>query len=656
MKNLLLILLFIILGAWYCYDKYWREAEPADGKSPRKESVAAADSEYGKLVANLEKRAAELFPTKIGERKKWIDDQLDAYSVLEKMCSKLPSAMSKTLLAAAAEKFPDDFDKQIPFVSEQSKAAAAIASEIASVELSDDASKKLIERLDSTFKGDYVRELEHLSKILEAEESFKRFGAGLSQQDIDVIRDKIGDLAVISPDKAITEFQNLARIRNNYLARTIPPQYGDLRKGIEEKFPGDFVAQSQELDRRVRAASLGASASALEAASYGATSSVSKRAADVFRKYIYIYGDSKLSYCGMFAKVKSKTVLVFPASILVQIGEPDFNLEFDERSATPANTYLSKDCGAAFMMIDESEGDSDSVPFVPDSEYDASSRCEVQIAVLSANTMEPISLDGVLKDGKIKVKEGEAARARGLGLVLDVSDNRILGFACISLGGGSKFYEKLKDYGAIDIGGKSMMKVEHAANLEKISKLAYKENPNTVEVEFFRPDALLNSEKFNGKSFAAQLQAIKSLAKNNNNMLRFIYGNEFGMLKDSKKDFPLVEKYDKVFMRRMSERTFINEYMRYFSEMLSVFKRDLQGVSEVEYYVLKEPYSYQEKLAQAAISSMSDSVGDLSNRSGILHTDLAECLSGDSFVPPRTFTRSKRSVEPASDVRIRMAN
>ena len=301
MKNLLLILLFIILGAWYCYDKYWREAEPADGKSPRKESVAAVDSEYGKLVANLEKRAAELFPTKIGERKKWIDDQLDAYSVLEKMCSKLPSAMSKTLLAAAAEKFPDDFDKQIPFVSEQSKAAAAIASEIASVELSDDASKKLIERLDSTFKGDYVRELEHLSKILEAEESFKRFGAGLSQQDIDVIRDKIGDLAVISPDKAITEFQNLARIRNNYL-----------RKGIEEKFPGDFVAQSQELDRRVRAASLGASASALEAASYGATSSVSKRAADVFRKYIYIYGDPKLSYCGMFAKVKSKTVLVFP--------------------------------------------------------------------------------------------------------------------------------------------------------------------------------------------------------------------------------------------------------------------------------------------------------------------------------------------------------
>ena len=59
-----------------------------------------------------------------------------------------------------------------------------------------------------------------------------------------------------NPDEAIRYFDRQFLARHNYIMKKFPPEFGDLRAGIQEMFPGDFCAQLDELNARLDAAIL----------------------------------------------------------------------------------------------------------------------------------------------------------------------------------------------------------------------------------------------------------------------------------------------------------------------------------------------------------------------------------------------------------------
>lgn len=58
------------------------------------------------------------------------------------------------------------------------------------------------------------------------------------------------------PDAAVRYFDRQFLARHNFLMKKFPPEFGNLREGIQEMFPSDFCAQLAELDSRLDAAFL----------------------------------------------------------------------------------------------------------------------------------------------------------------------------------------------------------------------------------------------------------------------------------------------------------------------------------------------------------------------------------------------------------------
>ena len=241
MKLAILIVIFAALGGWYCYDKYGAELFPASEESayvdPRLEA--------------LEKRAKELFPTREKDRARWLADQKSAMAKIDQRRKGVPASMGDEIRVMAAKKFPNDYDKQYEFVSKQETAAIAIRDAIRGFELSKDESKTIINSVARIYSGDYAAQVSSIMRLGDAFNAVKDKWRDVPQSDYNLIlKNTLGKMHE-NPDEAIRYFDRQFLARHNYIMKKFPPEFGDLRAGIQETFPGDFCAQLDELNARL---------------------------------------------------------------------------------------------------------------------------------------------------------------------------------------------------------------------------------------------------------------------------------------------------------------------------------------------------------------------------------------------------------------------
>lgn len=105
------------------------------------------------------------------------------------------------------------------------------------------------------------------------------------------------------PDAAVRYFDRQFLARHNFLMKKFPPEFGNLREGIQEMFPSDFCAQLAELDSRL-------DSRFPERQARRDYDGGKKQMEDFFYKNVFIKQAGGMSFCCYFVEVAGEGVPV----------------------------------------------------------------------------------------------------------------------------------------------------------------------------------------------------------------------------------------------------------------------------------------------------------------------------------------------------------
>lgn len=315
MKFYLVLLILICGGGWYYYDiHYAKSSFFKKGSEPQ-----AVESALDSKQLELEQKAKELFPTKVSERAAWVERQMAAYNQISKVRDGISPEIAASIRKFADRKYPLDYDKQLDVVSKQELAAIGMLQTISSAKLGASETAEILSAASKNMEGDYVSQSYAIQKIIDAYNSIKSKATMMSERDYNILRRKAMDEIAVSPENALKEFERQYLARHNFLTKTISPAWGDLRSGIEDIYPEDFVAQLAELDKRIQGKLAGGGASVISLASEKTDSRVDAN------KSLYPCMLDDGGYFCVFASIKGKDFLVVPSLLIQKIGEDSFS-------------------------------------------------------------------------------------------------------------------------------------------------------------------------------------------------------------------------------------------------------------------------------------------------------------------------------------------
>ncbi len=655
MKNLILILIILGLASYYCYDKYYPKTKKAENSLVENYQ----DSNKRLRILSLEKKAKELFPTKEYDRKKWLDGQIQAMEIIESLCLKLPSEMRKFVRTHADKKYPDDYDKQIPYVTQQTKDAAAVVYEISSAGFSPEQTSKIFASLEEVFEGNYSEQLIHTAKILDAKTEIDRASKGLSKEDVKKIFGMLKNSIVKNPQEALSEFKQQALARHNFLTRTIQPKYESIRTELQNTFSNNFIAQYEELNTRIRAAEKAENTQAVKSFYHSKSGKITPLAQEIFKKYIYITPYRERQICFVHAKVANKNIIVFSQDILIDSHDGNFSLDIDYAKIDSNSSYIANNCGAMFAFVHNDEAD-DPIPFISESEFNKKSSRNITVSTLERNSGLPISVEGTLINRKITLNsEVEAIDCIGLGVVIDSDTKEFLGLAFTGVGKGANFYAK---YGIelFEPHPKYKMKAYDLLELEKEFIKITRGSEKLLTMDFFRPEDLRNSKSYNAKDYLKEIEIIKKRCKDVEAVSNFAFDNLYYKLLEDKNN-KVAKRFEKTFTKRMNLRTFLNEYAKYANSFIMDIKTSTNYDRTEFCYLLRETASSQKNFLDKAIKSLHAAFTNPENKMGLVHSDLLLEIKDDTFVPDSKSRRasSGNANNPGSaksPITIRMAN
>lgn len=94
------------------------------------------------------------------------------------------------------------------------------------------------------YSGDYAAQVSSIMRLGDAFNAVKDKWRDVPQSDYNLIlKNTLGKMHE-NPDEAIRYFDRQFLARHNYIMKKFPPEFGDLRAGIQETFPGDFARSS----------------------------------------------------------------------------------------------------------------------------------------------------------------------------------------------------------------------------------------------------------------------------------------------------------------------------------------------------------------------------------------------------------------------------
>lgn len=630
MKLILLIAAFALLGGWYCYDKYgagivagrFEAAAPAD---PREEAI--------------EKRALELFPTKAKERDRWIADQKSAMAKISQRRRGVPASMGDEIRALAEKKFPGDYDKQQSFVMAQETAALAIKDAVNAFNLSREESSAVIEAVARIYAGDYAAQAPSVARLGDALSAVKEKWKGVPKSDYSLILKNTLEKMREDPDAAVRYFDRQFLARHNFLMKKFPPEFGNLREGIQEMFPSDFCAQLAELDSRLDAALL--KGRAAEAGDGGG-----RRLEDFFYKNVFIKQARGRSFCCYFIESGGKKAFLFPAEMLEDL---DGELKFDYGDVVfkSSDIYVSPDSMFAFAAV---SGDVPAAPveFCPPSEIPESFEGR-RIAIIGANRDGARrSVYPVMKKGAFAIGVADYSKVANFGsggaMAVDMDSRKLLGLVELSPSKGIEFFGDL-DATYASTSPSQMPGCEPLIkDLEGVLRQNLSGRARLVPID---PESLKSWRRFDAGEYASQGKALAEFCALNYWAVRFARTNTFVDALKSGRAGRAAEKYRYDFLEgpRLHKSLFFRKYSEYVREVVSDVSAEAGRIAA---NVPKEPYyRYAAPLAaQAGIfKSVSEYLAGLaranSDAAGFLHVDLKERLDGDSYKPKTLISKER---------------
>ena len=436
MKFYLVLLILICGGGWYYYDiHYAKSSFFKKGSEPQ-----AVESALDSKQLELEQKAKELFPTKVSERAAWVERQMAAYNQISKVRDGISPEIAASIRKFADRKYPLDYDKQLDVVSKQELAAIGMLQTISSAKLGASETAEILSAASKNMEGDYVSQSYAIQKIIDAYNSIKSKATMMSERDYNILRRKAMDEIAVSPENALKEFERQYLARHNFLTKTISPAWGDLRSGIEDIYPEDFVAQLAELDKRIQGKLAGGGASVISLASEKTDSRVDAN------KSLYPCMLDDGGYFCVFASIKGKDFLVVPSLLIQKIGEDSFSFSRIGLSGT-GDIHMSTNSPLA--IVDVPKGSEFESIRLADGKG-AYSKGTFDVMLLGFDdTAKKIVFDASLVDGELRYSANVEAKLGldmlGNLLVIDSKSGVLIGFFAQIPDSGVKGY-RIGDY------------------------------------------------------------------------------------------------------------------------------------------------------------------------------------------------------------------
>lgn len=621
MKLAILIVIFAVLGGWYCYDKYGAELFPASEESayvdPRLEA--------------LEKRAKELFPTREKDRARWLADQKSAMAKIDQRRKGVPASMGDEIRVMAAKKFPNDYDKQYEFVSKQETAAIAIRDAIRGFELSKDESKTIINSVARIYSGDYAAQVSSIMRLGDAFNAVKDKWRDVPQSDYNLIlKNTLGKMHE-NPDEAIRYFDRQFLARHNYIMKKFPPEFGDLRAGIQETFPGDFCAQLDELNARLDAAiRRGKKPEEYDGGE--------KKMEDFFYKNVFIKQVGDQSYCTYFLEIDGQKIVLFPAEML-EVIDGKFTMDFADISFESDKIYVSPDSMFAFAIVGK-DIPVNPVEFPKASEIPESLEGK-RIAIIGANKEgSKRTIYPVMRKGGFSLGAADYSKAANFGtggaMIVDMRAQKLLGLLEIAPSRGIEFY-KQTDMSYISTSPFQMPGSEKI--IKSVEKIVREDMPARARLAPIDIDHLRKWRKFDKAEYDRQRDFVLRKCLMNYWIMRFVRTNTFMDALGSDIVSKIAEQYRRAFFDgpRIHKSLFFRKYSEYFKLVVNHIKAANRGAARA---TIKEPY-YRYAAAAAAQAEVNaeitkyftDFVVANSVMEGFIHVDLKAKLDGESYTP-----------------------
>lgn len=630
MKLILLAVAFALLGGWYCYDKYGGDIFA--GKFN-------ADPPADPRVEAIEKRGMELFPTKEKQRERWIADQKSAMAKISQRRRGVPASMGDEIRALAEKKFPGDYDRQHSFVMAQETAALAIKDAVNSFGLSREESSAVIEAVARIYAGDYTAQASSVMRLGDALSAVKEKWKDVPKSDYSLILKNTLEKMNEDPDAAVRYFDRQFLARHNFLMKKFPPEFGNLREGIQEMFPSDFCAQLAELDSRLDAAFLkGKPAEAYDGGK--------KQTEDFFYKNVFIKQAGGMSFCCYFVEVAGKKAFLFPAEMLEHVGG-ELKFDYGDVVFKSSDIYVSPDSMFACAAV---SGDVPASPveFCPPSDIPESFEGK-RIAIIGANRDGARrSIYPVMKKGAFALGVADYSKVANLGaggaMVVDADSRKLLGLIELSPSNGIEFFGGF-DATYVSTSPSQMPGCEPLIkNLESAVRQDLSGRARLVPID---PESFKSWRKFDAGEYALEGKILADLCALNYWAVRFVRTNTFVDALGSARAGRAAGKYKYDFLEgpRLHKSLFFRKYSDYIREVLSDMSLEADRIAKNTpknpYYRYAAPLSAQSEIFKSVSAYLSGLSRANSDAGGFLHVDLNERLDGDSYKPKTLISKER---------------
>ena len=655
MKFYLVLFILICGGGWYYYDTHY-----AKSSFFKKDSQpAAAENALTAKQLELEQKAKELFPTKVSERTAWVERQLAAYVQVSKVRDGVSPEIAANIRKFAEKKYPLDYDKQLDVVARQELAAISILQILSSAKLNAAESAEILEAASKNMAGDYVSQSYAIQKIIDAYNSIKSKASMMSERDYNILRRKAMSEIAVSPENAVKEFERQYLARHNFLTKTISPSWGDLRSGIEEFYPEDFVAQLAELDKRIRE-KLSGSGSApvmLAATTSDGTSNNNELLNSNVSLYPCVFNDE--GYFCAFVEINGKSFLMAPAQLIQKINEDSFNYARIGMSGM-GDIFMSTNSSLAIVNVPK-DSVFESIKTLDNKSSYSSGTFEVKLLGFDGKCSK-VAYDATLVDGELRYSEYVEKELGfdivGNMLVVDAKTGILIGFCSEVPGNGLQRYN-IGDFKGADYFKNKVLGINNRtmgdSNIEfkkiYMAPINYDSKRHYAMVYF---GDIEGWQKFSVSKNKDQLIFLDRLCRLNYGVCDFMLENTYANALESPVFGKVAEKHRNSFFRKVNtaKGAFMGDYRSYLSDInatgvgSSMFAK--KEFFESFYYSNRIPALSQLEIWNKTLSFLNSVVKNATDEK-MLHSDLADNFENGYY---KAKLQVKKTVPGGEDSRV----
>ena len=622
MKNIILILILVGIGAWYYCDKN-------GGIAFLSENAKQADPRIDAIKA----RAEKYYPTRLDDRDRWINTQISSMYALDKPMPNIPAEVHSELLKEAELQFPENYSKRLSFVKNQCTAYLDIKNTMFDSSFSDEEKSMLYTELAKAFVGDYVKQRNMLAQIFEVYGIIKSKSMQMAPSDFKKLSGKIMARIAQSPNDALLFFEDQSRARHNFLTKQLPASNANMRAEIEKNIPDDFVAQLAELNARMD--------NLRSARVVNFEANISKNAQEFFKKYIYLVDTSARTYNLSFAMMNGKKVAIFPSEMVQHTGGVlELNLGGGEKIHFD-KLFMSKDSGFGIVIV-EGENRIDTIKFANKAQTMSKDSIDVEIVGVNADGKKA-TVSAKIENGKTLIIEpSKLTQAKSWlvsgALIIEKENGVALGLFDADPVFDSNIYATYENPTLIYL--LSLYdRVSLWSGLKEAVSLAKKNVSMDYKYRIVYLEDIKKFARLDAKKYEQQKKMLSEMCAVNMGAMSFMLEGSYGADSQQATLKDIANKFNSTFIKgdRCSVSMLHSNFLKYMQTVRLTLRNKANLVRENTddfYYDFYAPAIRQMDLYKRLDLAMGNTIAQAKTEK-ILHQDIAMAIRGNTYIPPK---------------------